>query len=319
MTGTATRIPLGSRWERIGPPLRLDSADYASTPKDHEVEGLYATNTGDVVTACSFDMTFREMVNGLLESYPYEQQYHYDRTLSLEDLVAEVPASYLRFYDTYDHGQGDPKPWDAVFRAHVLRCVKGWKHATALSRYLKQKPFLCTQLGFEDIPDQSTLWRGWDKRLADVQDAVRDAAEVVVDIARYHDIPAPDPEFLPNQPTETVTTSKSKDTLAREKAREVWKGAKPIVTDCFHLDRASNASVPEGAFWEQHAYIGMRTDMHANDGAQSFAEDTTRRRTPSGDSQRLQTKTLGVARVRRMLRETARTLVARPKTRWVGS
>ncbi|ELZ03529.1 transposase (ISH7), partial [Natrialba chahannaoensis JCM 10990] len=90
-------------------------------------------------------------------------------------------ACYLRFYDTYDHEQGSPKPWNAVFRAHVLRCVKGWKNATALYKYLKQKPFLCTQLGFEDIPDQSTLWRAWEDRLADVQEAVHTAAEVVVD------------------------------------------------------------------------------------------------------------------------------------------
>ncbi|WP_121303871.1 transposase [Haloarcula quadrata] len=260
-------------------------------------------------------MTFREMVDGALKTYPREQQVRYDRSVSLEDLVAEIPAQYLRFYDTYDHEQGDPKPWDAVFRAHVLRCVKGWKNSTALHTYLKAKPFLTSELGFEDIPDQSTLWRAWEDRLADVQDAVRTAAEVVVDIARYHDLAAPDPEFLPDQPTGTVTRSKSKDTLAREKAREVWKGAKPIVEDCFHLDRAHNASIPEGAFWEQQSYLGMRTDMHPNDGAQSFAEDTTRDRTPSGDSHRLQTTDLGVGRIRTMLRETSRTLVARAKSK----
>lgn len=314
MTARAGQAPTGSRWERLGPPRRLDSAGYESTPKDYEVEGLFGTNTGDLVEARSFDMTFREMVDGVLKTHPHKQQVRYDRNVSLEDLVAEVPACYLRFYDTYDHEQGDPKPWEAVFRAHVLRCVKGWKNATALWRYLKENPFLCTQLGFEDIPDQSTLWRAWEYRLEGVHDAVRDAAEVVVDIAQYHDIPAPEAEFLPNQPTDTITTSKSKDTLAREKAREVWKGAKPIVEDCFHLDRAGNASIPEGSFWEQQAYLGMRTDMHPNDGAQSFAEDTTRRRTPSGDSHRLQTRTLGIERLRTMLRETARTLVARAKS-----
>lgn len=59
----------------------------------------------------------------------------------------------------------------------------------------------------------------------------------------------------------------------------------------------------------------MRTDMHPNDGAQSFAADTTRERTPSGDSHRLQTKELGIERIRRMLRETARTLVAQAKSK----
>ncbi|CQH61804.1 ISH7-type transposase HhuIRS4 [Halobacterium hubeiense] len=260
-------------------------------------------------------MTFREMVDGALKSYPRKQQVRYDRSVTLEGLVAEIPAQYVRFYDPYDHEQGDPKPWEAVFRAHVLRCVKGWKNSTALHTYLKAKPFLTSELGFNDIPDQSTLWRAWEDRLADVQEAVRTAAEVVVDIARYHDIPAPEPEFLPDQPTGTVTRSKSKDTLAREKAREVWKGAKPIVEDCFHLNRAHNASIPEGAFWEQQSYLGMRTDMHPNDGAQSFAEDTTRDRTPSGDSHRLQTTDLGVGRIRTMLRETSRTLVARAKSK----
>lgn len=315
MTARARQAPTGSRWERLDSPRRLDSADYESTPKDYEVEGIFTTNTGDLVEARSFDMTFKEMVDGVLRSYPYQQQIRYDRSATLEDLVSEVPACYLRFYDTYDHQQGDPKPWEAVFRAHVLRCVKGWKNATKLYRYLKQNPFLCTQLGFEDIPDQSTLWRAWEDRLGNVQEAVRDAAEIVVDIARYHDIPAPEPEFLPDQPTGMVTKSKSKDTLAREKAREVWKGAKPIVEDCFHLDRGDNASIPEGAFWEQQAYLGMRSDLHPNDGAGNFAQDSTRERTPSGDSHRLQTKNLGVERIRTMLRETARTLVTRAKSK----
>jgi putative transposase len=44
-----------------------------------------------------------------------------------------------------------------MFRAHVLRLVKGWKHEQALHTYLKQKPFLTGEMGFDSIPDQSTL------------------------------------------------------------------------------------------------------------------------------------------------------------------
>ena len=55
-------------------------------------------------------MTFREMVNGFLNTYPREQQVRHDRSVTLKDLVAKIPARYLRFYDTYDHTQGDPKP-----------------------------------------------------------------------------------------------------------------------------------------------------------------------------------------------------------------
>jgi hypothetical protein len=54
----------------------------------------------------------------------------------------------------------------------------------------------------------------------------------------------------------------------------------------------------------------MRTDMDLNDDAQSFAEDTTRRKTPPGDPHRLQTRTLGVKRIRTMLRKTVHTLIA---------
>ncbi|ELY63598.1 transposase (ISH7), partial [Natrinema versiforme JCM 10478] len=76
------------------------------------------------------------MVDGTLKTHPREQQVRHNRSVTLEDLVTEVPVSCLRFYDEYDHDQGRPKPWDAVFRAHILRCVKGWKNATALHRYL---------------------------------------------------------------------------------------------------------------------------------------------------------------------------------------
>lgn len=64
MTGIVAQAPTESRWERIGPPVRLDSAGYESTPKDYEVQGLYTSNTGTVITAHSIDLTFREMVMG---------------------------------------------------------------------------------------------------------------------------------------------------------------------------------------------------------------------------------------------------------------
>ncbi|AXR80362.1 IS4 transposase [Natrarchaeobaculum sulfurireducens] len=48
-----------------------------------------------------------------------------------------------------------------------------------------------------------------------MQEAVRDAAEIVVGIARYDDIPAPEPEFLPDQPTGAVTRSTNKNSIVR--------------------------------------------------------------------------------------------------------
>lgn len=286
-----------------------------TTPEDYAFEGFFAAYNGERTNASTRDMTWREMTEYAIESLPANCHRFNNRQPALEEFVFEVQPRYLRFYDPYDHEQGNPKPFEAIFRAHVLRLVKGWKHEQSLAKYLELHPWLCQQLGFDDIPDQSTLWRGWEDRLKDVQDAVHTAAEVVIETARNHDIPAPEKEFLPNKPTESITTSKSKDTLTREKSREVWKGAKPIVMDCFELSRADNAYIPDGAFWEQQSYFGMRADLHPNDGAGNFAQDTNRTVTPGGDHHRTQTAEIGVERIRTMLRETARTTFARAKSR----
>ena len=48
---------------------------------------------------------------------------------------------------------------DTLFRIFILKELHGWSHETALVRYLIHRPELCEQLGFETVPDQSTLWR----------------------------------------------------------------------------------------------------------------------------------------------------------------
>jgi putative transposase len=238
-----------------------------------------------------------------------------DTAFDVEDLVANAPAQYLELHDRYDHAQGSPHPWAAVFRAHVLRLVKGYKHESALCTYLDANPALATELGFESVPDQSTLWRAWENRFTeDIHEAIRTTAEVAVEQARRFDAPAPSPDFLPEDKLPADASEETKAALAREKAQQVWQSAKPFVTDCFKLDRAQNASIPESAWWEQHAFMGMREDMCANGGAKSFALDSTRQRTPSGDSHRHQLKQLAVEDVRDMLRKTTRQFVARARS-----
>lgn len=317
MIVSKTKATPRSRFYRLcEDPIPHNGAKHTtSVPKDYPFEGFFAAKNGERTNANPMDMTFAEMNESLLETVPKEYQFRYNRLPTLDELVFKVVPQYLKFYDPYDHEQGDPKPFDAIFRAHVLRLVKGWNHEQALATYLEAYPWLTQQLGFDSVPDQSTLWRGWENRLRDIHEAVHDAAEVVIDVARRHDIPAPDKEFLPNKPTEAVTTSKSKDTLTREKSREVWQGAKPIVMDCFELSRADNAYIPEGAFWEQHAYFGMRSELHPNDGAGNFGQESSRDLTPGGDHHRGELATIGIERVRTMLRETARTLLARAKSR----
>lgn len=44
------------------------------------------------------------------------------------------------------------------------RGTPGLEHETALVGCLQQRPSLRQKLGFESVPDQSTLWRSWRKR-----------------------------------------------------------------------------------------------------------------------------------------------------------
>jgi hypothetical protein len=41
----------------------------------------------------------------------------------------------------------------------LLKEVYGWDHETALIEYLQQHSEIRRSLGFDSVPDQSTLWR----------------------------------------------------------------------------------------------------------------------------------------------------------------
>lgn len=307
----------GSAW--VPPAEAPDPADEGvdsqrlQVPTNFGPSGFFVRNDGKQSRiARDTGLEYQSMAKGVVDSRCARWRVHEQIDFDVEDLITEVPAKYLELHDQYDHSQGDPYPWEAVFRAHVLRLVKGWKHETALHTYLKKKPFLTADLGFESIPDQSTLWRAWEHRFTDdIRDAIVDTAEVVVEAARSFDAPAPDPNFLPGDLDES--DDDTVEMVAREKAQQVWQQAKPFVTDCFELQRADNASIPEGAWWEQHAYMGMREDMYANDAPGNFKSDSTREKSPSGDSHRYQLKKLSVADVRRMLQETTQRMIERAR------
>jgi putative transposase len=101
--------------------------------------------------------------------------------------------------------------------------------------------------------------------------------------------------------------------LLAQKTDEVWQQAKPFVTDAFKLDRGPNWEIHENAFWEQHAYMGMREDMYARSGPASFSLDTIRDRIPTGSTHRYQVGKLPVGEIRSMLRNTTRMLIARAR------
>ncbi len=243
-----------------------------------------------------------------------------DSNDSIKDLIAalefnsSIPDTRAKWHYNYT---GLPP----LLRAHILREVMGWRE-TRLERYFQQHPEMAVQYGFAETtdndgiqpapPKQSRLWELWTDSFPETTKAFcRVVAKEVVRVARENNIPAPDEVF---QPEATDATSKRSETrLITEKTEEVWKQAKPFVTDTFYLKRAENTSIHENAFWEQHAYMGMRENMYAQSGQHSFFIDSQRDRTPSASNHRYQMGKLTVEEIRSMLHEATRMLIARAR------
>nr|WP_233560805.1 transposase [Haloarcula sp. Atlit-47R] len=68
-----------------------------------------------------------------------------------------------------------------LFRAFLLKEVYGWDHETALVECLRQHSGTRRSLEFDSVPDQSTLWRSWNKRFsADLRETVERTARTLL-------------------------------------------------------------------------------------------------------------------------------------------
>ena len=233
--------------------------------------------------------------------------------VDIETLICRLPIDYLTFaaHDSSAPYSG-PYPMALLVRAFLLAEINDWDE-TPLQRYLRHNPSLRRGLGFETLPDQSTLWRGWNQRFSEeLRNAVQECAHSIVTAARAYDLSLPE-RVTSGEADESQTDNSPKHQLIAEKTDEVWQQTKPYVCDAFALERGRNWQIHENAFWEQHAYMGMREDMYAASGPASFFLDTTRERVPSGSTHRYQIGKLSVAEIREMLRNTTRMLIARAR------
>jgi putative transposase len=229
----------------------------------------------------------------------------------IEMLVSRLPIDHCTFaaHDSSAPYSG-PYPMAKLVRAFIIEEINGWDE-TALHDHLRVNPSLCRNLGFESLPNQSTFWRAWNERFsAELRGTVQQCADSIITAARACDVSLP--ERVTIDETDKVQTDElPKHQLVAQKTDEVWQQAKPFVCDAFALSRGQNWEIHENAFWEQHAYMGMREDMYARSGPASFSLDTTRERIPTGSTHRYQIGKLSVAEIRSMLRNTIRMLIAR--------
>jgi hypothetical protein len=79
-----------------------------------------------------------------------------------------------------------------MVRALMLMDLHGWTHETAFVRYLAEYPDLVAALGFEEIPDQSTLWRARHERFSDeLLQSITDCVVSIRVLAGEHHVSVP--------------------------------------------------------------------------------------------------------------------------------
>ncbi|ADD07117.1 ISH7-type transposase NmgIRS28 [Natrialba magadii ATCC 43099] len=248
-----------------------------------------------------------------------EEWFAHPEHNDVEEAICYVELSPSKFgYDVADWHFKQPPA--SLLKAHLLRIVKGWGGETALHDYLDDNPELVAELGFEDgLASKTTLWRVWNEdRLSDEhKQVVRTIGQVLVDVAREHDVPAPDEVFHPDTSVDTPDGIEQDDSTVRDrtiaKTREIWQQAKPIVTENYELPRGKNTEVHDNAFLEAHAFIGSREEMYAENGTWNFAAETTRNRVQTGSTHRHHLQKIGPDAARKMHRDTTRELIERAR------
>jgi IS4 transposase len=230
---------------------------------------------------------------------------------SIEEFVCVLPLAYFRF-SAHDRYAGLTRyQMDTLFRVFVLQECHGWEHETALVGYLGNRPDLCEQLGFETIPDQSTLWRSWHKRFtADLRETVETAARTILIKAQNAGVSVPrEPERKLRYHGNESGESEPDDQTVLEQAEKITDHVSHVVSPAFSLDRGDGCEIHENAYWDLQTYLGLRESLAANEGARSFVHESTRERTPLGHAHRDHIRILSIPEVREMCRQSIRQLI----------
>ena len=193
---------------------------------------------------------------------------------------------------------------EQLVRAFLLEELHGWNHETALVSCLKQRPTLCRQLGFETVPDQSTLWRTWHRRFStDLRETIQERARTIliraervgVDVPRSPQRKARHPDADDGYPS----SKQAKLSKADDVTDELQRTAYPALS----LNRDDSSEIHPNSFWDLQAYLGLGENLAANEGARSFTLESSRDQTPLGHTHRSHLRNLSVDEIREMYRE----------------
>jgi len=234
----------------------------------------------------------------------------------VEDLVVSLPLPDLGQADAYPRWHSS-YPQESIARALLLKHVYGLSSDAALRRRLRGDPFLLGKLGFDRVPNQSTVWRARERRFADdLLAALREAARELAEVARDHGLDAPGPVEQADDPDDGDADHRDgrlgKPSPVVGEADRVAEATRREVFPALELDRAVNATIPESAFWSLQTYLGLREDLHANAGAELFAREASDV-TPLGHNHRDQLREQSIDDYRAMLSEAVANVVTEAK------
>ncbi len=170
---------------------------------------------------------------------------------SIEEFVCELPLAYFRFeaHDCYE--SSTRYEMNTLFRVFVLKELHEWKHETELLEYLESRTTLCERLELGTVPDQSTLWRTWNKRFTrDLQETVRTAARTILIKAANADIAVPrEPDRNLLDRGHDATESDPDNQAILDKTGTITKHVSRVVFPAFSLNRGGGCEIPENAYW----------------------------------------------------------------------
>lgn len=250
--------------------------------------------------------------------------FKHDAHDDVEAYICWCPLHHLDFepHDAHSSWHAQSKPVIPMVRALMLMDLHGWNHETAFARYLADHPDLVTSLGFEQRPDQATLWRARHERFSDeFLDAIKNCARNIRLLAGENRVTVPPRKTDRMAETAEPRLSKQPDDEPSQRdiiqrSDELTEQAQQRIFPAFTFDRAEQASIPEDAFWELQTYLGLGEDLCANEGARSFITESTRELTPLGHVHRYHIRQqFSIETIRDMYHEAMQRLLAETTSR----
>jgi len=237
--------------------------------------------------------------------------FSHDYHNSVDEFIYDLPLQYVDFTNHDRYSRSTTYSMGTLVRSFLLKEVHGWEHESALVAYLERYPNVRQKLGFETVPDQSTLWRTWHRRFpTTLQETIQKGARAILIKAEDEGV------SIPRKPSRQFRSDNSDDEnltdqLVLDRAEETATHVSQIVYPAFSLDRGESCEIHEHAFWDLQTYLGLRENLAANEGALSFHHESRRDRTPLGHTHRDHLRALSVDQIREMYRQAVDRLLER--------